>query len=79
VENYNEKGKGWFWSYLDFCRSVVKDGVVIECVGNERLYQSLKNKEGFIEFKERDFFIKSNNYKNVNLLNFNDCLLTTID
>ena len=56
VANENYRGKGWFWRYIAFCRTVVKDGVVIECVGNESLYQSLKKKKEFVEFNGRSFW-----------------------
>lgn len=63
VFNLKEKkrGKGWFWRYVEFCRSLVEGGVVIECVHARRLNESLKARAEFIGFGKSHFYIPSNN------------------
>lgn len=53
------RGKGWFWGYVDFCRSLVTGGVVIECVRSRKFYESLKGKTEFFEYSESNFYIPS--------------------
>jgi hypothetical protein len=49
--------RGWFWNYIRLCYLLAENGVVIECVDTDYLYQALSQRPEFVEFESGSFLL----------------------